>query len=225
MRVIFAILLVNTCICGSAWAINDSTPNLSFEAGAASFPTTFSDDDLGVWKRYYGFYGAENFDATQIVNRISNFHCYAGRTTGQPGDEDNDGWVRYGTQLRYDLPDNRGNYPRTGYYTIANGLQGTFEIITNRTLDPSVLNQNMYRHWNASNCKETWNTTQNGSTEMVNCPEEVPFYTMPQKLETGQNVVRIGSTGGTEVLYSSYEPRGYYRRAHAERMVYSFKVC
>ena len=202
MRVIFAILLVNTCICTSVWgAINQDTPNLSFENGAASFPTTFSDDDLGVWKRYYGFYGAEHFDVTQVVNKISTHHNGEARAIGGRGDEDNDGWVRYGVELSYTLPNrtNSTTYPNTGKYTIANGLQGKFDIITDRTLDPCVYNT-------------------------ADCRTKVPFYTMPNKLEDGQKVVRIGSTGNTETRYSSYEPRGYYRRAHAERMVYSFEV-
>ena len=84
IKILFAILLVNTCICIPGWGatINQDTPNLSFEAGANSFPATFTDNQLGVWKRYYGFYGAEDFGANQIVNKISNYVCYSTRHVG-----------------------------------------------------------------------------------------------------------------------------------------------
>ena len=195
VRILFTILLVNTCICHSVWAaINQDTPNLSFENGAASFSGNFTDDQLNVWKRYYGFYGAENFDAEQIVNKISKQFYERDRATGGYGDEDKDGWVRYNVDLTYTLPDNRGNYPRSGTQP-----KGEFTVITNRTLDPSVYNT-------------------------ANCENRTPFYTKPLKSEPGQNVVRIGSTGDTEIGYSSYEPNGYYRRAMAEKMAYSFIV-
>lgn len=230
-RILLAIALANTCVCGEIFAINEDTPGLSFETG---FPESFTDDQLGVWKRYYGFFGAEDFEATQIVNKISNHKCYAKRNVGGEGDEDNDGWVRYdvdekfnildgltiknfynkngnlvftiGENITYDKywlddngslhPINDESYPKTLIFT-GNEPKGSFEIITERKLDPSVKNA---------------------------CAGSVPFYTMPDKVEEGQNVVRIGSTGDTEISYSSFESEGYYRRAMAERMVYSFVV-
>ena len=92
IKILFTILLVNTCICVPGWAINEDTPGLSFENG---FPNSFSENDLGVWKRYYGFFGAEDFNATQIVNKISNYHNYQKQSIGGTGDDDRDGWVKY----------------------------------------------------------------------------------------------------------------------------------
>ena len=258
IKILFTILLVNTCICHSVMAINESTPGLSFEE---DFPNSFSDNDLGVWKRYYGFYGAKDFGATQIVNEISNYHCYAkrhvgGNSAGQ-GDEDNDGWVRYGVNMTYnitgDCKDRNGNV----IYTLGNNInyqkywlddngttlhsyareplkfrgtepQGSFEIITQRTLDPNIGDRTAYKHKKNVNGVETyyWDTDSRNSIDQMYCPETNDFYTMPPgvKLEPGQNVVRIGSTGATEEAYSSFEPSGYYRRAMAERMAYSFVV-
>ena len=101
-RILLAIALANTCVCGEIFAINEDTPGLSFETG---FPESFTDDQLGVWKRYYGFFGAEDFEATQIVNKISNHKCYAKRNVGGEGDEDNDGWVRYDVDEKFNILD------------------------------------------------------------------------------------------------------------------------
>ena len=95
IRLIFAILLVNTCICSPAWAVNEDTPGLSFEdMPDGNYDKTFNDDDKKVWKRYYGFYGAINYDAAQITNDISNYPFFSKRTTSLSSD--GSGWVNYG---------------------------------------------------------------------------------------------------------------------------------
>ena len=195
MRVIFTILLVNTCICTSVWgAINQDTPNLSFENGEGSFPATFDDEELGVWKRYYGFYGADDFGAKMIVNKISNHKCYSRRVTGSAGDEDGDGWVKYGTTLNYNITGDCKDENNNVIYTLGNNFyyqkyynnngslyqingtstlsfrgqepQGSFTVINDRTLDPCVYpNQE--------------------------CESKVPFYTMPTKIVNGQRVVNL----------------------------------
>lgn len=209
-RILLAIALANTCVCGEISAINEDTPGLSFEMG---FPESFTDDQLGVWKRYYGFYGPEDYGTSQTVYEFSNGLYYTKpvcnvsnlffstkRTTGSMGDEDRDGWVQYG-KAKYDSVEfcNQDSYDLANRCLKIKFPQGSFDIIDKRELDPMI---------------------------QKNCCADYPFYTMPDSkcLEPGQKVVRIGSTDYTEMLYNASMPFGYERRAMAERMVYSFEV-
>lgn len=142
-RILLAIALANTCVCGEISAINEDTPGLSFEMG---FPESFTDDQLGVWKRYYGFYGPEDYGTSQTVYEFSNGLYYTKpvcnvsnlffstkRTTGSMGDEDRDGWVQYGkakydsvefcNQDSYDLA-NRCLKIKSAYSYMVYGLSG-----------------------------------------------------------------------------------------------------
>ena len=261
VRILFAIIIANTCICNHMSAINEDTPGLSFETG---FPEDFSENELGVWKRYIGFYGANDFGAEQITNSISNYFFYSTRTpkptatTGQAGDPDKDGWIRYG-QAKYETIilgdrdategktlrlDYRNTY--TKYDIITGNSLGTVTYVPGQT-------QNLPRYydWNGKTYQrdKTWDYTYTYPTETVKfpkgtfdiidtrnldpiikdtntCKNDYPLYTMPptDHLEQNQKVVRIGSTGDTEMLYSSDGPFGYIRRAMAERMSYSFVV-
>ena len=224
IRLIFAILLVNTCICSPAWAVNEDTPGLSFEdMPDGNYNQSFNEGDKKVWKRYYGFYGAINYDAAQITNAISNYPFFNKRTISLS--PDSSGWVNYGRN-RYVKIDNNGTCNVSG--TAGNGYtlvqKGSVDVISQKQRDPMLKGN---RSFNENQCFQ--NQNYNCGTGTDNCSKYV-LNTTPDDLTPGQKVIRIGNVNDPEINYLNYKsgndyvPYNYQRRPMAERMVYTFDV-
>lgn len=235
-RILLAIALANTYVCGEISAINEDTPGLSFEMG---FPESFTDDQLGVWKRYYGFFGAEDFGAENISNDISNLFYLQKRTVGQLGDEDGNGWVQYG-KAKSSQVEFTDSFTYKAYCFGKEIGEVTYKPGATVKL-PAYIDYDGESYELGQYAEYTYPTEvvqfSQGSFEIIDkrtldpmvrngCVSSYPFYTMPapENLEQGQKVVRIGSVDETEMFYNYSVPQGYMRRAMAERMVYSFEV-